>query len=141
MQSSTLVTVRVVFLYTETRFQAHFFSAAVAVVLRHTHLTQCAHLSTFTVQGRIDKSFHHVFQNIYKKAMAAPAEESRTTQHGTGRTSSRNSVAFVTEGWELLGGWPWVKCLNLYVHLFKHVRASSAREAGSLSAPRWLRYH
>ena len=47
---------------TDTHSRAHFFSAAVVVFLRHTHLTHCAHFSTFTVQGRIEKSCHQVIR-------------------------------------------------------------------------------
>ena len=35
-------------------------SVVVVVVLGHTHLTHCEHLSTSMVQGRIEKSFHQV---------------------------------------------------------------------------------
>ena len=40
----------------------HFVSVVVVVaaVLRHTHLTHCAHFITFTVLGWIEKSFHQV---------------------------------------------------------------------------------
>ena len=48
--------------YTETHSHAHLFSAAVVVVLRHTHLTHSAHFSSFTVQGGIEKSFHQVIR-------------------------------------------------------------------------------
>ena len=47
-------------LHSDTHSHAHFFIVVVVVVLRHTHLTRCAHLSTFMVQGQIEKSFHQV---------------------------------------------------------------------------------
>ena len=44
------------------RCHAHFLSDPVAVVLRQTNLTCGAHFSIFTVQGRIEKSFHQVIR-------------------------------------------------------------------------------
>ena len=41
---------------------AHFSSDPVAVVLKLTKLTHGAHFSIFTVQGRIEKSFHRVIR-------------------------------------------------------------------------------
>ena len=45
----------------------------------HTHVTHCAHFSTFTVQGRIEKSFHQVVRHLLAVSLSATVTTSTST--------------------------------------------------------------